>query len=60
MANGKPYPKLQILTVEDLLNGHARPQFPDLSMGTLTFKKAKKEKLSMAAETPTLFGDDED
>lgn len=59
-ANGKPYPKLQILTVEDLLNGHARPQFPDLSLGTLTFKKAKKEKPSMAAETPTLFGDDED
>jgi len=59
-ANGKPYPKLQILTVEELLNGHARPQFPDLSLGTLTFKKAKKEKLSQAAETPTLFGDDED
>lgn len=59
-ANGKQYPKLQILTIEDLLNGHARPQFPDMAMGTLTFKKAKKEKQSLAAETPTLFGDDED
>ncbi|HTL98425.1 MAG TPA: restriction endonuclease, partial [Holophagaceae bacterium] len=59
-ANGKQYPKLQILTVEDLLNGHARPQFPDMAMGTLTFKKAKKEKLPMAAETPLLYTDEED
>ncbi len=59
-ANGKPYPKLQILTIEDLLAGHARPQFPDLALGTLTFKKAKKEKLPLAAETPLLYESDED
>lgn len=58
-ANGRQYPKLQILTIEELLNGHARPQFPDLAMGTLTFKKAKKEQRSMAAETPALFAEDE-
>lgn len=59
-ANRKQYPKLQILTIEDLLNGHARPQFPDMAMGTLTFKKAKQEKLPSAAETPLLYEADED
>ncbi len=59
-ANGKQYPKLQILTIEDLLNGHARPQFPDMAMGMLTFKRAKKEKLPSAAETPLLYEADED
>jgi len=50
-ANGKDYPRLQLLTVADLLDGRKRPEFPDLSMGTLTFKRAKKENLSLAAET---------
>ena len=59
-GNRKPYPRIQILTIEDLLGGHARPEFPDMSMGTLTFKKAKKEKLSMVAETPLLYEADED
>ena len=58
-ANGKSYPKLQILTVEDLLNGHARPQFPDLAMGTLTFKKAKKEQRKDGV-APSLFAEAED
>jgi hypothetical protein len=31
---------LQILTIEGLLNGIARADFPDLTGGTLTFKKA--------------------
>lgn len=35
-------PKIQILTVEDLLNGK-KPQLPDLSRGEQTFKKAKRE-----------------
>ena len=57
-GNGKDYPRLQILTVAELLDGRKRPEFPDLSMGTYTFKKAKKENLSLAAETPNLFTDE--
>lgn len=41
------------------LEGRKRPEFPDLALGTLTFKKAKKENMSTTAETPTLFGDDD-
>ncbi len=55
-GNAKDYPKLQILTVAELLEGRKRPEFPDLSMGSYTFKKAKRERLDMAAETPNLFG----
>jgi len=57
-GNGKDYARLQLLTVADLLEGRKRAEFPDMSMGTLTFKRAKKEKMSMAAETPTLFSDE--
>ena len=39
---GKSYPKIQILTIEGLLNGIARADFPDLTGGTLTFKKAQR------------------
>ena len=38
------FPRIQILTIEGLLSGKERPQFPDLSRGEQTFKKAKKEK----------------
>jgi len=38
------YPKLQILTIEGLLNGQERARYPDLAQGALTFKKATKEK----------------
>ncbi len=58
-GNGKDYPRLQILTVAELLEGRKRPEFPDLSMGGYTFKKAKRERLDMAAETPNLFGQDD-
>jgi len=54
-GNGKDYPRLQLLTVAELLEGRKRPEFPDLSMGSYTFKKAKRERLDLAAETPTLF-----
>lgn len=40
----KPYPKLQILTIEGLLSGQERPRYPDMAMGSHTFKKAAKEK----------------
>lgn len=59
-GNGRDYPRLQLLTIADLLSGHRRPEFPDLAMGTLTFKKAKKEQLSLAAETPLPYATDGD
>ena len=40
----KPFPKLQILTIEGLLSGNERALYPDLSMGGQTFATAKKEK----------------
>lgn len=59
-ADGKDYPRLQILTIEGLLNGYARPEFYDLSSGLLTFKKAKRENRPQAAETPSLYEVDGD
>ena len=37
---GSSYPKLQILTIEGLLNGTESPRYPDLSRGALMFQKA--------------------
>ena len=47
-VDGKEYPRIQILTIEGLLEGHQHPVFPDLSMGTLPFKPAKKEQVKQA------------
>ncbi len=41
---GSEYPKLQILTIEGLMNGTERPRFPDLSLGGATFKRAEKDE----------------
>jgi len=38
------FPKLQILTIEGLLNGTERARYPDLMQGGLTFKKAKVQQ----------------
>ena len=38
------FPKLQILTIEGLLSGKERAQYPDMAMGAQTFKHAKKEQ----------------
>jgi adenine specific DNA methylase Mod len=38
------YPKLQILTIQGLLNGTERARYPDMSLGGLNFKKATKDK----------------
>lgn len=38
------FPKIQILTIEGLLNGTQKPVYPDLSRGGLSFKKAKVEE----------------
>jgi len=41
---GRSYPKVQILSVEDLLSGQVRAEYPDLMLGGLNFKKAQREK----------------
>jgi DNA modification methylase len=38
------FPKIQILTIADLLSGKSKPNYPDLSRGGLSFKKAKTEQ----------------
>ncbi|MBI4191293.1 MAG: restriction endonuclease [Betaproteobacteria bacterium] len=38
------FPKLQILTIEGLLSGKQRAQYPDMAYGAQTFKHAKKEE----------------
>ncbi len=38
------FPKLQILTIEDLLSGTESPRYPDLARGGLSFKKAPTEQ----------------
>ena len=38
------FPKLQILTIEGLLSGKERAQYPDMAYGAQTFKHAKKEE----------------
>ena len=41
---GAAFPKLQILSIAGLMEGKERPQYPDLSGGGVTFKKAKREE----------------
>jgi DNA modification methylase len=38
------FPKIQILTIQDLLSGKSKPQYFDMSGGSLNFKKAKTEE----------------
>jgi len=40
----RPFQKVQILTIEGLLAGTERPDYPDISGGTRTFKQAPREK----------------
>jgi predicted RNase H-like HicB family nuclease len=42
--NHGAFPKIQILTIEGLLNGTESPRYPDLSRGAISFKPAKPEK----------------
>jgi hypothetical protein len=49
----RDFPKVQILTIEGLMNGTERPEFHDLSFGEQTFKKAKQEGKS--SKQSTLF-----
>ena len=41
--NGKKFPRVQLLTIGDLLEGKARAEHPDYEPD-LNFKKAKQEK----------------
>ena len=52
---GKTYPKIQILTIEGLLNGTQQARHPDFSMGQQTFKQAQKET-KKADQTSLLDG----
>jgi len=38
---GTSYPKIQIVTIEGLLSGQQKAEYPDLARGGLTFKKSK-------------------
>jgi DNA modification methylase len=40
---GKKFPRIQILTIEDLLEGKDAARYPSLDAGGLTFKKAQVE-----------------
>lgn len=53
-GNGQEYPRVQILTIEDLLTGRKRPEYWDMSMGDLTFRKAQREARTVA-EQGSLF-----
>ena len=50
---GVAFSKVQILTIADLMEDKARAQYPDLSAGGVTFKKAKREE--KATEQKGLF-----
>lgn len=39
----KEFPRIQILTIEGLMNGTERAVYPDLTQGGYNFKKAQKE-----------------
>jgi hypothetical protein len=47
---GKSFPKIQILTIEELIGKTKRAEYPDLTSGGLTFKKAQKEKKKSGQE----------
>ncbi len=49
-GNGREYPRIQILTIEDLLTGRKRAEYWDMSMGELTFKKAQREAREVAEQ----------
>jgi site-specific DNA-methyltransferase (adenine-specific) len=52
--SGASFPKIQILTIEGLLNGTEQPRYPDLMRGGLMFKKAKKEVKEEQRALPTV------
>ncbi|NJL20262.1 MAG: site-specific DNA-methyltransferase [Leptolyngbyaceae cyanobacterium SM1_3_5] len=49
-GNGQQYPKIQILTIEGLLGGTERPQYFDMRLGDLTYKKAQRESIAIGEQ----------
>lgn len=45
----KNFPRIQILTIKDLMEGNARLEHPDLSAGKLNFKAAERNQESQAS-----------
>lgn len=52
---GEEFPKIQILTIAELLDNR-KPAYRDFTMGSGSFKKAKAEKKK--GDQPALFGDE--
>jgi site-specific DNA-methyltransferase (adenine-specific) len=49
-GNGRDYPRIQILAIDDLLTRRKRPEYWDMGMGELTFKKAQRESSDVAVQ----------
>jgi adenine specific DNA methylase Mod len=47
----KEFPRIQILTIEGLMNGTERAVYPDLTQGGYNFKKAQKESDASTQKT---------
>lgn len=47
----KEFPRIQILTIEGLMNGTERAVYPDLTKGAYNFKKAQKETDAITQQT---------
>ncbi len=54
-VSGKDYPRIQILTIRQLLEEHAKPMLPLLLMPT--YQQAERIPAKQAAEQKELFGD---
>jgi DNA methylase/Restriction endonuclease len=52
-ANKIDYPRIQILTIEQIIAGQ-RPKYPDMSQGTLNFQRAQREKGTVTQQQLTL------
>ncbi|MCK4504613.1 MAG: restriction endonuclease [Candidatus Aegiribacteria sp.] len=53
------FPKIQILTIEGLLDEIEYAKYPDLSQGAWTFKKAQLEEMKVAQDQKDLFNQNE-
>jgi site-specific DNA-methyltransferase (adenine-specific) len=53
-GNGRSYPRLQILTIEDLLSGRVKPDYYDMSVGEATFKKAPRQQKQTNQQNPLI------
>jgi len=48
LFQGREYRRMQILTINGLLNGTEKASYPDLSQGGYNFKKAQKESVDIS------------